>query len=77
MPRPKYTPGQRVRINTRASDQVPEYVGMLGTIGIGGISAPHFFYGEYFISIRHESGAKVIVRLPEHCLDDAPTDIRL
>ena len=65
----KFIPGQRVRVNKLASDLVPEYVGMLGTIGIGGISAPAHHHGEYFVGIRRDTGAKVIVKLPTHCLE--------
>ena len=77
MPPQKFIPGQRVRINKLASDLVPEHVGLLGTVGIDVIAAPAHHHGEYFVSIRRETGAMVIVRLPEHCLDDAPTGFRL
>ena len=70
-------PGRRFRINKLASHLLPECVGMLGAIGIGGIAAPAHFHGEYFVSIHRDTGAKVYVRLPEHCLDDAPTEFRL
>ena len=77
MARPKYTPGQRVRINEAASELVPGYVGMAGHIGIGSISAPAFYQGEYFVTIRLETGAPVILRLPEHCIEEAPAEFRL
>ena len=50
---------------------------MLGTISIGGIAAPAHQHGEYFVSIRRDTGSKVIVRLLRHCLDDAPAEFRL
>ena len=37
----KYVQGQRVRINEQAYHLVPDYVGMYGHIGIGGISVTH------------------------------------
>ena len=77
MPYLKYTPGQRVRINEAASELVPGYVGVVGHIGIGSINAPSFYQGEYFVSVHQETGAKVILRLPERCLDEAPPDFRL
>ena len=77
MPSQKFILGQRVRINKLASDLVPEYVGMLGSVGIRGIAAPAHHHGENFVSIRRDTDARVIVRLPEHCLDDAPTEFRL
>ena len=63
MARPKYIPGQRVRINEAASELVPGYVGMVGHIGIGSINAPEFYQGQYFVTVRLETGAKVILRL--------------
>ena len=77
MPYTKFIPGQRVRINQAAVDKVPEFVGLIGTVGIGGVNAPYCFSGEYFVSIYRDTGAKVIVLLPEHCLDEAPTTFRL
>ena len=77
MPKQKFIPGERVRINERASELLPEYVGMLGTIGIGGIAVPAHHHGEYFVSIRRETGVKVIVQIHERCLDYAPTGFRL
>ena len=77
LPRLKYTPGQRVPINETASDVVPGYVGMVGHIGIGSISAPSFHQGEDFVTVRLETGAKVILRLPEGCLYEAPAGFRL
>ena len=73
----KYVPGQRVRVNRAASSLVPDYVGMCGHIGIGGISAPHYFQGRHYVALNLPSGAQIIVRLPERCLDDAPTNFRL
>ena len=72
-----FVPGQRVRIREQASEIVPDYVGMYGHIGIGGISATHFFLGEYFVKINLPTGAKVVLQLPENCLEDAPTGYRL
>ena len=77
MASPKYTPGQRVRINEAASGFVPGYVGIVGHIGIGSINAPAFYQGKYFVSVRLETGAQVILRLPEKCLDEAPAEFRL
>ncbi len=54
MARPKYTTGQRVRINEAA-----------------------FYQGEYFVTVRLETGATVILRLPERCLDEVPGKFRL
>ena len=73
----KFYRGQRVRINERAVDRVPEYVGMLGTIGIGGVNAPYYYAGRYYVSMRRENGAKIIVLLPEECIDEAPAEFRL
>ena len=73
----KFTPGQRVVINDSASEIVPDFVGLHGHVGIGGIGARHFFRGRYFVSLRLPTGANVIVQLPERCLDEAPTDYRL
>jgi hypothetical protein len=56
---------------------VPGYVGMVGHIGIGSINAPAFYQGEYFVAVRLETGARVILRLPEGCLDEAPAEFRL
>ena len=56
---------------------MPEFVGMLGTIGIGGINAPHYLNGEYYVRVHRENGSKVIVQLPEDCIDEAPTQFRL
>ena len=56
---------------------MPGYVGMVGHIGIGSISAPSFYQGEYFVTVRLETGAKVILRLQEQCLDEAPAEFRL
>ena len=77
MPKLKYTPGQRVRINEAASGLVQGFVGMVGHIGIGSINAPAFHQGEYFVSVRLETGATVILRLPERCLDEALAEFRL
>ena len=77
MPYTKFIPGQRVRINQAAADRIPEFVGMLGTVGMGGVHAPYYFGGEYFVSIHRDTGAKIIVQLPEHCIDGAPTGFRL
>ena len=70
MPRPKYTPGQQVRINENAIGLVMGFVGMSGHIGIGGINAPSFYQGYYFVTVRMETGATVTLRLPERCLDE-------
>ena len=77
MARPKYTPGQRVRINKAASQQVPGYVCTVGHIGIGSINAPSFYQGEYFVTVRLETGEKVILRLPEHCIEEASAEFHL
>jgi len=66
----RFVPGQRVRINEKAADQVPEFVGMLGTVGIGGVNAPYYFRGGYYVSIYREKGARIILHLPEHCIDE-------
>ncbi len=50
---------------------------MLGHIGIGSINAPSFYQGEYFVNVRLETGANVILRLPERCLDEAPPEFRM
>jgi hypothetical protein len=73
----KYAPGQRVRINASASRMVPDFVGMYGTIGIGGVSARHFYHGEYFVTVHLVTGAPVTLRLPEQCLDEAQPDTKL
>ena len=70
-------PGRRVRINLSASAVGPGFVGMYGTIGIGGVSARHYFNGEYFVTVHLPTGARVTLRLPEHCLDEAQPDIKL
>ena len=70
-------PGQRVRINSLAAPLVPDFVGMHGHIGIGGISAAHWIAGEYFVTVRLPTGAAVTLILPEHCLDAARPDFRL
>jgi hypothetical protein len=77
MLKPKYRPGQRVCINEAASGLVPQYVGMAGHIGIGSINAPAYYQGEYFVTVRLETGAKVVLRLPERCLNDAPSGFHL
>ena len=73
----KYVPGQRVRVNRSASSLVPDYVGLYGHVGIGGISAPHYFGSQYYVTVKLPTGATVTLRLPEHCLDDAQRDFRL
>ena len=50
---------------------------MVGHIDIGNISAPGFYQGEYFATVRLETGAKVMLRLPEKCLDQARAEFRL
>ena len=35
------------------------------------INAPGYYQGEYFVTVRLETGATVILRLPGKCLDDA------
>ena len=55
---------------------VPDYVGMHGHIGIGGINAIHYFRGSYFVSIRLPTCAKVDLHLTEDrgglvCLNSA------
>ena len=77
MPMPKYQPGQRVCISESASGLVPQYVGMVGHIGIGSISAPAYHQGEYFVTVRLDTGAKVVLRLPERCITDAPSGFHL
>ena len=72
-----FIPGQRVRINKQALEIVPDYVGIHGHIGIGGINAIHYFRGSYFVSIRLPTGAKVVLHLPEDCLEDADSEYRL
>ena len=56
---------------------VPDYVGMYGHIGIGGINATHYFQSEYFVKIHLPTGAKVVLQLPEDCLEDAHPEYRL
>jgi hypothetical protein len=73
----KYVPGQRVRINSQATESVPDYVGMFGTIGVGGVSTRHYFNGEYFVTVHLPTGAFVTLRLPERCLDEAQPDMKL
>ena len=73
----KYRPGQRVWINDSARELVPDYVGMCGHVGIGGIAAAHYYRGDYFVNLRLHTGATVILRLPECCLDDAQPKFRL
>ena len=73
----KFTPGQRVRINLSAAKLVPDYVGLVGHIGIGGLSAPHYHGGQYYVTVHLPTGAVVTLRLLEHCLDDASSDFRL
>jgi hypothetical protein len=70
-------PGQRVQVNRSAAKLVPDYVGLFGHIGIGGLSAPHYFSGQYYVTVHLETGAVVTLRLLEHHLDDAPRDFRL
>jgi hypothetical protein len=70
-PNLKFVPGHRVRVNDKAREKYPAYVGMYASIGIGGISARHYFLGEYFVSVWLPSEAKVILLLAEECLDDA------
>jgi hypothetical protein len=77
MARPKYTQGLRVRINNAASGLVQDFVGMVGHIGIGSINAPSYYQGEYFVNVRLETGAKMILRLPEHCIEEAPAEFHL
>jgi hypothetical protein len=50
---------------------VQGFVGMMGHIGIGSVNAPAFYRGEYFITVRLETGTTVILRLPERYLDEA------
>ena len=73
----KFFPGQRVRINEAARDLYPEWVGAFAHVGIGGIAAPYLFSGNYYVHTSNEKGGTVILRLPEHCLDDAPSDFHL
>lgn len=73
----KFGPGQRIRISEQALGIVPDYVGIHGHIGIGGINATHYFRGSYFVSIRLPTGAKVVLHLPEDCLEDGQTEYRL
>jgi hypothetical protein len=77
MPNHKYTAGQRVRVNESAVGIVAGFVGMIGHIGIGSLNAPAFLQGMYFVSVRLESGSSVILRLPEDCLDEAPSELTL
>ena len=56
---------------------VAGFVGAIGHIGIGRLNAPAFYEGDYFVSVRLETGATVILRLPEHCIDEAPGELRL
>jgi hypothetical protein len=72
MPKPKYTPGQRVRINENAIGLVMGFVGMSGLVGIGGITAPSFYQGYYFVTVRMETGDTGTLRLPEQYLDEIP-----
>jgi hypothetical protein len=73
----KYVPGQRVRINSSAAASVPDFVGMTGTIGVGGVSARHYYAGEYFVTVLMTTGAYITLRLPEDCLDEARPDMKL
>ena len=50
---------------------------MVGHIGIGSINPPSFYQEEYFVTVRLETGAKVILRLSGRCLDEAPAEFRL
>ncbi len=77
MSKHKYTPGQRVRVNEKAVGLVAGFVGMIGHIGIGSLNTPSFYQGDYFVSVRLETGSVVILRLPEECIDDAPAEMTL
>ena len=70
----KFVPGHRVRISEQALEIVPEYVGMHGHIGVGGINAIHYCRGSSLVSFRLPTGAKVVLHLPEDCLKDAATE---
>ena len=74
MPRPRYIPGQQVSINENAIGLVMGFVGMSGHVGIGGINAPSFYQGYYFVTIRMETGAMITLRLPERCLDEVSAE---
>ena len=50
---------------------------MVGHIGIGSINDPAFYQAEYFVTARLETGAKVILRLPERRLDEDLAESRL
>ena len=54
-----------MRINEQAYHLGPDYVGMYGHIGIGRISVTHYFLGQYFVTVQLETGATVILQLPE------------
>ena len=55
----------------------PDYVGMEGRVGIGQTSAPHYILDTYFVTVRLATGATVILKLTEECLDDARKTFRL
>jgi hypothetical protein len=73
----KYVPGQLVRINPHATESVPDFVGMTGTIGVGGVSARHYYNGEYFVTVHMPTGAFITLRLPESCLDETRPEMKL
>lgn len=65
-----------MRINESVAELYPDYVGWYGHVGIGGVAVSYFLRDLYFVSLRLDTGASVILRLPEKCIDDAPTDFR-
>ena len=77
MPEREFKPGQRVRVNENAVGLVAGFVGTIGHIGIGSLNTPSFYQGDYFVSVRLETGSTVILRLPERCLDEASAEFRL
>ena len=65
MPRSKYTPEQRVKVNKSAVGLVAGFVGMIGHIGIGSLNTAEFYQWDYFVNVRLGTGSVVTLRLPE------------
>jgi hypothetical protein len=76
-PNPRFGRGDRVRVNEKARRVYPDYVGMLGHIGIGSIAAKHFHHGQYYVTVVLPTKGRVILRLTEKQVDDATPDFRL
>ena len=77
MPIRKFWSGQRVRVNAHAHDLAPEYVGVYGHIHHLRSPATPVADEEYFVAVHNAKGTYILVRLPEKCIDDAPTEKRL